>query len=298
VTLGELTPAVLRERLRRGELLLDLGPVICRIEANSEFFASALHTLYAGARAPTVSEDVADITMQLRPVAAGLHFWLVDGRPARAPSPFTDQMTMAEFEWALHFGLATALSPALSFHGAVAVRDDGKAVAMIGKSGSGKSTLLGGLVGSGWTLCADEFFNVTADGRVIPLPGVITFKGNAVGLMMTRASDLIFGPVAEHADRGTIVHAAARRTSRVGDPIRVSALIFPTFGEHYPTSLDPIAEPDTFTRLSEQSHNAHVLGAEGFHMLARVARTPAWALWFSDLDAGLARIRSTLEEGS
>ena len=294
MNIGDLAPRELRRRLAEGELLLDLGPLLLRIEAVSDSFASALPLLYADARAPEFTEEVADLSLQLRRAAAGVSVWLIDGRPIGEAKPYPDSLGIAQFEWALHWGLAASLAPAIAFHGAVAVGEDGRGVALIGESGSGKSTLVAGLVAGGWRLCADEYFIVNPAGRVVPLPGPITLKNEAIELLKQRGGELVFGPIADHPERGRIMHAAARRKCLPGDSVVVAALIFPTYTTELPFALERLSPSEVFTRLVRQSHNRQMLGPHGFHRLAAVAQTPASALWFRDLDEALTAVRATL----
>lgn len=293
--IADLSAAELRERLRGGELLVDLGPLVLRLEADSALFASAFHSLYASARAPRITEEVADISMQLRRPSTGVYLWLADGRPAGEPKAFPEEMAVAQFEWAIHWAVATALAPSLAFHGSVAVRDDGRGVALIGKSGSGKSTLVAGLVASGWRLGADEYFIVEPTGRVRALPGVMTLKHDAIEIIRGLGSDLIFGPQGTHRDRGTIVHATAKRICGPDDEITIASLVFPTFVAGAGAVLARATVGEALLGLVEQSHNAHVLGKDGFHRVTRLARTPTWAMTFGDLDQALAEVRATVD---
>lgn len=296
MTIGALSASDLHYRLRAGRLLLQLGPMVLRLEADQADFAAALQLLYPTAGAPDFSAEVADATLQLRREGPGLFRWLIDGQPTDK-SPFISPLTLANFEWAIHHALATRLAPALAFHAAVAAHPDGRAVALIGESGSGKSTLAAGLVADGWKLVADEYLVFAPGGDVLPVPGPITLKAEAITLIRARGGSLRFGPTASHPERGEICQVGTSHTASPEDKIQVAALIFPSFVAGESALLARSDQPTAFQRLVDQSHNRHILGPAGFRQLCAVARIPSWTLTFGQLDQALDALRSTLDCG-
>jgi HprK-related kinase A len=292
VELAALPPDQLHARLANGDLLLRLGPFLIRIDADNSSFEGALRTLYAGAEVGDVAVEVADATFQLRRSGPATWLWLIDGLPPRNWSPFGSDLAIAQFEWAVHTAMPTALAPSLAVHAAVIADDVGNAIAMVGSSGSGKSTLAAGLVGSGFRLVADEFLIIAPDGAVVPMPGPITLKEASIEIIRQRWPQLVFGPVGVHPDRGPVCHVVAPATAGQEAAVRLRALLLPQYSTKSESGIEQTPTVDVFYKLVEQSHNRHILGPPGFRTLCALARLPTASLVFHDLDQGLAAVRS------
>ncbi len=274
-------------------MLVRIGPLVLRIQADDRPFADAFGALYAEYNAAAIETEVADITLQLRRAAPGRFIWLFNGLPIDRPQ-FPAELVFANFEWGIHFAIATSLAPSISFHGSVTSQPDGRTVALVGSSGSGKSTLAAGLMAGGWNLLADEFLVVSPGGELLPLPAPITLKNQSIALIRELGGPLVFGPVARDEARGELAHVSSSHALPARLPSTLDAIVFPTFAEGESTTFVRVDQPTAFQFLVVQSHNRHVLGPDGFRLLAEVARTPAWVLRFSILAEGLAAVRSSI----
>jgi hypothetical protein len=165
----------------------------------------------------------------------------------------------------------------------------------VGVSGSGKSTLVSGLVASGWTLYADEFFVIEPGGVFVPMPGLITLKGAAIELIRQRSPEITFSPIAVDPFRGPIAHLATSRTAAVGSMFDLRAVVFPRFEIGSELVFTKLDTANSFLRIADQSHNYHLLGAQAFRDLTALARRPSYALEFGDLDGGLNAVRSVVQ---
>lgn len=286
MTAAKLSIAELAGQLRRGRVLIPVGPLLVRIEADSLAFAEAFHLLYGNTPLVNPDHEVADLVLQLRRENRKTWQWYTDGEPSYRL--FNQEVVFAHFEWAMHLALAPALAPSTTVHAAVAARDDGTAIALVGRSGSGKSTLLAGLVTSGWRLVADEFLVLRPDGGIDPVPSVIALKGESIALL--RGKGGIMGPEAVDHLRGSVAHLAAPRQVHDGAGIRIQALGFPYFNANDEPALVRFHRGETILRLAEQSHNFHLIGSDGFRQLARLAHAPAFAMRYGSMDAGLTLV--------
>jgi HprK-related kinase A len=268
-----------------------LGRLSLAIESSSAEFDRAFGTLY-GVVGGYASDSVPDVVFQLRPEGRSLYRWFVDGEPVE--DSCSPALALAHFEWAMHEALAVALLPAVTVHAAVAAHPTGPGLAMVGISGSGKSTLVAGLVASGWTLFADEFFVIEPAGNYVPMPGVITLKGAAIDLIRNRSRNITFSETAEDPFRGLLAHLATSRVASLDFDLQLKAVVFPRFQAGAPVSLTRLDSSSAFFRIAEQSHNYHLLGSRAFHNLATLARVPSFALDFGDLDSGLDALRSVM----
>jgi HprK-related kinase A len=294
VKLAGLSPRELRSSLRRGELILPFGPVLARVVADEAGFAEVFHRLYAAWDALPAAGTVADLTLYLRRLDLRTWGWIVDGGSPRRT--FTREMTQANFEWAMHLALAGALAPNVSVHAAVAVRPDGRAVALVGRSGAGKSTLAAGLSAAGWALAADEFLVVQRGGALLPVPAVITLKGRSIDLIRDRSGGLgVFGPVVVDPLRGPIAHYAAPRLVSDGAAFDLRAIAFPRYEPDEEPMVRPIARGEAILRLGRQSHNLHLAGPDGLRLIASLARRPVYAIRYGSLDAAIAQVNDLLD---
>jgi HprK-related kinase A len=294
VKVGELTPRALRAGLRRGGLVLPFGPIEARIVADDAGFAAAFHRLYATWDAVPASRAVADLTLCLRRLDLHSWGWLVDGSIPRRT--FTREMTPANFEWAMHLAMAGALAPRVSVHAAVAVRPDGRAVALVGRSGAGKSTLAAGLTAAGWGLASDEFLVVQPDGTLVPVPAVITLKGRSIDLIRSRSGGAgVFSAVMVDPVRGPIAHYAAPRFVTDGSAFDLRAIVFPRYEPDEEPLVRPIARGEAILRLGRQSHNLHLTGPDGLGLIADLARRPVHAIRYGDLDTAMNQVNGLLD---
>jgi HprK-related kinase A len=294
VKVGELPLGGLRSRLRQGDLLLSFGPVQARVISGDVSFGIALHRLYSRWDAVSSASAVADLTLCLRRTGLGRWTWFVDGRPS--PRTFGRGMALAHFEWTMHLAMAGALAPHVSVHAAVVVRPDGRAVALVGRSGSGKSTLAAGLVAAGWSLAADEFLVLDPAGSIIPVPAVITLKGDSIDLIRARLPGAVFGPLAVDPDRGPISHFAAPRVVTDGKSLDLRAILFPRYVQGAEPLVRSIPRGEAIIRLGQQSHNLHLVGPEGLGLVAGLARRPVHAIRYASLDAGMQLVNELVDQ--
>jgi HprK-related kinase A len=301
--LAELGPAELRERLRRGELALPVGPYVARVRSELEGLARALSLLYADF--PVLpGHGFADFHVHLKPIrrwrrgfAAEVAF-LSDATEPFLPLP-RDQAA-AFLEWGLNWCLSQHVEDLLTVHSAV-VENDGRALLLPGAPGSGKSTLCAALVARGWRLLSDEFALLRLDGRgAAPAPRPISLKNASIELIRARLPQAALTDPVPDTHKGVIAHMRppADSVRRRNEDARPGWIVFPRFQKGAAAELASKAKSAAHVELAQNSFNYAALGEAGFRCLAAfIAESRCAELAFGDLDAGLAALEGFVSDG-
>lgn len=299
-TVAGLAFEPLLERLRGPGIALDLGACAVRFHAARRPFAHALRTLY-GAFPVEPDSGFADVTVSLHThralLGSGWAQLFVDGE-----SPFQTlpaSMYLPMMEWGLNWTIAHRLHAWLVLHAGVVARRD-RALLMPAFSGVGKSTLTAALMCHGYRLLSDEFCALDpATGRVMPLLRPVCLKNDSIDRIAERWPERPIGPRTEGTHKGTVAHlaptpvsVAARKRSA-----RPRFVVFPRYRPGEPTTLEPVAAPSAFVKLSGNAFNYSLLGEAGFVALTDLlARCRIYELRYSGFDEAFERIDALFAE--
>ncbi|MGE0451421.1 MAG: HprK-related kinase A [Vicinamibacterales bacterium] len=275
MTLGELAPGEIAQRLARARLCITAGPFVLSIRSPIPVVAQAIATLY---RDFPIIEDppFSDFHVDVLP-RPGLRRWVrpqaVFGvRGYFATDPFNRPLAAAFFEWGLNACIARRAQQYLIVHAAVVERH-GKVTALVGASGSGKSTLCAALTIAGWRLLSDELaLIVPGSTTVIPLTRPISLKNDSIAIVQQLDPSATFGPLTRTLRKGVIRHVRPPSTSveRMLEPADLARIVFVQYRPGADTTWTPVAPADAFTNIAAQSMNYGVRGAAAFTHLAGV----------------------------
>lgn len=293
-TVSGLALESLLERLRGPGVALDLGACAVRLRSTHRPFAHAIRTLY-GAFPIEPDSGFADVTVSLRMRRAlfgnGWAQLFVDGE-----SPFQmlpASMHLPLVEWGLNWTIAHRLHAWLVLHAGVVARGD-RALLMPAFSGVGKSTLTAALMCHGYRLLSDEFCALDpASGSITPLLRPVCLKNDSIDLIAERWPERSIGPRTEGTHKGTVAHLAPTPDSvsarkRIARPCFV---VFPRYQPGEPVTIEPVAAPRAFVKLSGNAFNYSLLGEAGFVALTNLlARCGVYELRYSSFDEAFERI--------
>jgi HprK-related kinase A len=300
VNLSELPAGEVTRQLCGPGLRLRTGPFVVRLKGCLPRLGPLLRHLYPAT--PLASLDTAhpaDFQMTLRRPLGPRRWWhpqvslQADGDPPFAPFPMDHALPL--LEWGLNWCIATQAHQYLMLHAAVLERD-GRALIMPALPGSGKSTLCAALMYRGWRLLSDEFGLVRpgdAALRFHPLPRPVPLKNESIQVIRDFAPEAVIGPTFPKTRKGDVAHVMAPLDSqhRWNEPAAAGWILFPRFQAGSATAVEPLGGNWTFLKLSGNSFNYQLQGAQGFETVrALVDRCPSHALSYSDLDEAVATV--------
>jgi HprK-related kinase A len=296
VIVSDLRRSELARRLRSGELLLQTGPFVSRIQSSIDLVRTGIETLYG--QFPVLEESpFADFHVALtRPNS--LRRWvrpqvsfLFDHWPPFKPLPLDQAFAM--FEWGMNWCVVNYAHNYLILHAAV-VEKNGHALIMPAPPASGKSTLCAALASSGWRLLSDELtiFSL-GDGSVVPLPRPVGLKNESIQVVRSHFPDATIGRSSHDTSKGTVAHMAPPVSSvRLQRQNAMPAwILFPKYTAVHPLELSTTTKTATLMRLIENAFNYTVLGKVAFECLCRVVDcSECYTLEYSDLDNAICKI--------
>lgn len=295
LTLGQLAPAELRQRLHDG-LTLRTGPFAYRIHSRCAPVADGLATLYADFEVEP-GDGIADFHVHVQPVR-GPRRWVARQVEFRLDehSPFLPlpaDHAFALLEWGMNWCLAAQANHYLLFHAAV-LEKDGQCLVMPGDPGAGKSTLTAALMLSGWRLLSDEMAMIDRDdGQAAPLARPVSLKNRSIDVIRGFAPQAVLGEAARDTHKGTVSHlrpsaASVQARQRKARPTQ---LVFPRWRAGAATQLAPVGRAEAFERLAAQGFNYSLLGRLGFELTAAlIDASDCWEFVYSELDDGIAAL--------
>ncbi len=271
-TVGDLTPAERRRRLRGPGLALRTGLFALRLRSDVPAVAAAIDRLYPDY--PCL-DAAAFCDFELEVVRPpGLRRWLrpqvlalYDGHRVFEPLPLGHAFPL--MEWALNHCITTHSFEHLSLHAAVVERG-GRALVLPAPPGSGKSTLCAALVHRGWRLLSDELTLVSlADGRVHPVARPVSLKNRSIEVISAFAPEAQFCEPTHDTQKGTVAHmrVPAAHVRRMHEPAVPAWVVFPRWEADAPATLTERPKADTVLELGRNSFNLPVLGPSGFDRL-------------------------------
>ncbi len=190
-------------------------------------------------------------------------------------------------------GSLAATPPAAILH-ASGISLGGEGVVMAATSGSGKTTLACGLIAAGGKLISDDLLPLCADGEALaPLPFALSVKSGSwpiVGDLFPALHDsAIFGNRTLHIRYLWPGEAHAEKS-----PVPARLIVLPRWDPQARTETTALSPNEAVALLIETG--TRLAGSEG--ALAAFARfgerVPAYAITYSDLDAGIGLVKALL----
>lgn len=294
MTLGDLTPSQIRDRLAGPGLCIRTGPVVNRVRSAIPALADAV-ALHYGGHPLEASDGFADFSVRVHRPGGPRRWWRpqvmfeIDELHPFAPLPGDQAFPM--LEWGLNWCISNRCHQYLTLHGAVCERD-GRALILPAPPGSGKSTLCAGLVHRGWRLLSDELTVLTRPGSaVVPVPRPVSLKNASIEVIGRFAPEARFSPAVHDTLKGSVAHfrppaSAVERAAETAEPAWV---VWPRWEAGSPSRLEPIGRAECMLHLVENAFNYNVHGRAGFEQLADlVERCDAYRFVYSDLEDACA----------
>ena len=299
--LGELSRGDIDHQLARGGLTLKIGSFDVCLSTNLPGVAEDLHHLYTDYEL-SAEEVGVDFYVTVKPPSRlrryfrpQVQFYLDANSPFK-PLPLVQGFAM--FEWGLNWCIASNAHQYLNIHAAVVERN-GKALILPGTPGSGKSTLCAGLVSRGWRLMSDEMTLIGLDtGLVHPIPRPVSLKNESIDIVRSLSRDIYIGRTVMDTAKGTVAHmrpplASVRAGGRTATP---AFIVFPKYTKGAQTCLSPIGQGRTLLQTAENSFNYHVLGVEGYTVLADVVgQCGCYEFTYPNMSEGIAAMEDLLD---
>jgi len=294
LTVGTLSPAALRARLAGPGLRLRTGRFTTCLRGDIPSLAAGIAQLYPDY--PLLGEqDFADFHLQLQRPCNGRRWLrpqvdlLYDGRRVFRPLPLAQALPM--FEWGLNWCVSSRAHRYLIVHAAVLERG-GRALVMPAPPGSGKSTLTAALAGrGGWRLLSDELTLIDLDsGLVVPNPRPVSLKNQSIDVIRAYLPQAVLSPAVQDTQKGTVAHmrAPADSVARADECALPGWIVFPQYVAGAATSIEALPRATTFMELAGNSFNYSILGANGFHAMARlIEQVRGFRFRYSALDEAL-----------
>lgn len=293
--MADCSVASLLERLRSGQVWLDLGATSIRLHSDSPALARQLSVVYA--QYPLVEDaDWADHHVSITRVG-GWRRWV---RPQvdfacdfqRPFAPFPADTALPLFEWGSNWLIGQRLAHLLLLHAGVLERD-GLALVLPATPGSGKSTLTAALSLRGWRLLSDEFGAFCPDRqRFIAMLKPVALKNRSIDVIRGFAPEAPLGPSFPKTRKGTVAHLAADREAvdRRKDWVHPGAVVIPRWVEGAALKLERLAPHVQFSALAFNAFNYQDTGARGFDAVSHLTTVcGGWQMTYSRLnDAMLA----------
>ena len=256
---------------------LPIGPFNFSIKTDNKAVVDNLSSLYGDYHFSNGSAFIDfPITITTRSVIRRfikpqVDFFLDEFAPFK---PLPKDQSFAMLEWGMNWCITTQAHQFLIFH-AGTIEKNGKVIIMPAEQGSGKSTLTAAMVYSGWRVFSDELALIsTTDDLVYPCTRPINLKNDSIDVINNFVENAIFSTIAKDTHKGTVALLKPPKESveRMFEPAPLHFIVFPKYVANSEAKLTPINQIDTFKQLIEHSFNYHILGEEGFNIIAKLLK--------------------------
>lgn len=275
--IGDLPYSELHDRLRRGELFLQTGAFVSRVQSPLEAVADGLALLYAN-HLYSDSAGFADFHISMRAPAARRWFkpqamFYFDRVAPFKPLPLDQAFPM--FEWGLNWCISNHAHGYLIIHAAV-IEKNGFAAMLPAPPSSGKSTLCAALVHRGWRLLSDELALIRVpDAQLIPCPRPVSLKNASIDVIRQFEPNAVLSRTVRDTIKGTVAHmrAPAGSVERSDQAVPAAWIIFPKYQAQAPAHLTAVSRAKAFMRVADNAFNYSLHGRRGFNLLAGLIET-------------------------
>ena len=272
--LKDVSTSDLRRRLLGRGVDIGLGPFTARVSSKLDEFHDWFPRAYA--EHPIAQPDFADFHVSVD-ARGGPRRWYrpqaifnVDGQTPFHPLPRSQSLLF--FEWGLNWCVATMAHRFLIFH-AAALERGGRAILLPGEPGTGKSTLCAALAFHGWRLLSDEQALLDlSSGLVYGLARPISLKNESIDIIRAFCPGSQFSDECPDTSKGTIALLAppASSVQRVREPAVPTWVITPQYSAGSEARFEDNTKASSFMELAHNAFNYSILGASGFHALAKL----------------------------
>lgn len=301
-SLADLSPTLVRSRLRAGGLLLRTGPFTFRLRSPHAALARNLQRLYGGF-ADLPADAPVDFDLEISDGALWRRFLrrqsrcVFDGRAVFEPLPAAHAYAL--LEWSMNWCISSHAHQYLIVHAAVLARND-RALILPAPPGSGKSTLCAALTHSGWRLLSDELTLIDMqDGSIWPMCRPVSLKNASIPVIRQFAPDAVFGEVTRDTTKGDVIHMAVpvEHLRLVMQPARARWIVYPRYEAGADTQLRVRPRASAVLDLARNAFNFHFQGDAGFERLCDVVETcDCFDFRYSQLPEAMACFNSLAEE--
>lgn len=301
--LGELPPGELTRRLQGGELQLQTGPFVFRLQSPHCEVAAGVAAMYERHR---LADDAAaaDFALQIAP-GRGVHrFWhrqarfVFDGRPVFEPLPASHAFAL--LEWSMNWCISSHAHQYLIVHAAVLARGE-QALLLPAPPGSGKSTLCAALMLSGWRLLSDELTLLRMDdGSIDPLVRPVSLKNRSIDVIGQRFPQACFSAITRNTTKGDVAHLQppGGAVDAVAQRARARWIVYPRYVPDSATVATPRGRAAAVIDMARNAFNFALQGTEGFERLVDVvAECDCHDFVYSSLDEALAHFDALAAAG-
>lgn len=296
--LSDIALPDLRRQLDCGELMIQMGPFVARIQSRVASLVSEIALMYA--EFPTREcSAFADFHVRIahdnwlrRYIKPEARFFF-DGKPSF--TPLAEYQAFAMLEWGLNWCVSAHCHQFLIVHAAVVERD-GLAALLPAPPGSGKSTLCAALIQRGWRLLSDELALIDMDTcQVRGMARPVNLKNQSIDIIRRFEPSAIFTARVPNTTKGTValLRPPDNSVRRMDDPARIAWIVLPNYQPRSSVQLELANRSSTFMLLAEQSFNYDLHGRRGFDTVGRlVASASCHRLTYSNLDDAIGVFES------
>ena len=259
------------------QFTLPIGPFNFSIKTDNNAVVSNLNSLYSDYTfahdSPFIDFPITITTRSLvrRFIKPQVDFLLDEFAPFK---PLPKDQSFAMLEWGMNWCITTSAHQFLIFH-AGTIEKNGKVIIMPAEQGSGKSTLTAAMVYSGWRLFSDELALVSIDDELVyPCTRPINLKNDSIEVINSFVDDAVFSTIAKDTHKGTValLKPPTDSVKRMFEPAPLHCIVFPKYVANAKAKLTPISQINTFQQLIEHSFNYHILGEQGFTLIASLLK--------------------------
>jgi len=283
------------------QFTLPIGPFNFSIKTDNTSVVKNLSSLYGDYHfsddSPFIDFPITITTRSLvrRFIKPQVDFFLDEFAPFK---PLPKDQSFAMLEWGMNWCITTQAHQFLIFH-AGTIEKNNKVIIMPAEQGSGKSTLTAAMVYSGWRLFSDELALISVtDELVYPCTRPINLKNNSINVIDNFVDNAVFSTIAKDTHKGTVALLKPPKASveRMFEPAPLHCIVFPKYVANSEAKLTPINQIDTFQQLIQHSFNYHILGEQGFHLIASLLKNVAcYQFEYSDFEQAKKLLSSLVD---
>nr|WP_281500842.1 HprK-related kinase A [Kordiimonas marina] len=292
-----------RQALRRGTLVLHLGPFAMQLKADSRALLAFLLSMYGACHATLEAGVLADFSLHVR--APNMIRRFVRRQITPDPGfyfptvPLPRPMAPLALEMGMNLAVALQCFRFAIYHAGV-VADERGAIAISAFSGGGKSTLTAALMEEGFRLLSDEFAIMGLDEPgLYPYPRPVSLKNASVEIVRAFAGAEEMSTTLTGTPKGDIGYRRARphELEMMHEPAMPKLLLFPQFSLDAEPRAEKVEPGDAVMRFIAGSPNYHALGEAAFGSLMAFADSvAAYDLHYGNTADSIALVKDLWRE--